>query len=214
MFSMVTFDDQITTSLQLHMPPAIHDALFLERLRAYYAKYRAFPSYQRLASCLGLASRSAVKKVLERFAKQGFVARNEDAHWIPGGRFFERTIALSSVAAGVPTLADDVGAESFAVDRWLVRAPAKTVFVPVQGDSMIDAGIHEGDVAVVERQTSAQTGQLVIALVDGQWTLKTLGEEGGTPVLFPANAAYAPIRPQANLQIGGIVVGILRRYGR
>lgn len=196
------------------MPPATNDALFLDRLRAYFAKHRAFPSYQRLARCFGLASRSAVKKVLERFAKQGFVARNEDAHWIPGERFFERAIALSSVAAGTPTPADDVSAEPFAIDQWLVRAPTKTIFVPVRGDSMIDLGIYEGDVAVVERETEAQPGQLVIALVDGQWTLKTLGQEGGAPLLLPANAAYAPIRPQASLQLGGVVVGILRRYGR
>lgn len=196
------------------MPPKTNDSQFLDQLRTYYAQHKAFPSYQRLALHLGFASRSAIKKLLERLCQQGFITRNAHAKWIPDKRFFERALSSTPVVAGMPTLAHDLAEEPLAIDQWFVRKPATTVLVPVTGDSMIDAGICEGDVAVVERQTSAEPGQLVIALVDGEWTLKTLGVEEGRHILLPANRAYSPIRPQWNLQICGVVVGLMRRYGR
>ncbi len=196
------------------MPPKTNDLQFLDQLRSYYAQHKAFPSYQRLATHLGFASRSAIKKLLERLRQQRFIERNAHTKWIPGARFFERALSQTPVVAGMPSLADDLAEEPLAIDQWFVRNPATTVLVPVTGDSMIDAGIYEGDVAVVEKQTSAEPGQLVIALVDGEWTLKTLGTEEGQPILLPANAAYSPIRPQSSLQICGVVVGLMRRYGR
>jgi DNA polymerase V len=79
---------------------------------------------------------------------------------------------------------------------------------------MIDAGIHAGDLLIVDRGLSAQTDQIVIAIVDGDFTVKRLGRLHGRPALIPDNQAYAPICLQEGqeLQIWGVVVGCVKKY--
>lgn len=77
---------------------------------------------------------------------------------------------------------------------------------------MIGAGILDGDAVVVEKQTSAKDGDLVIAIIDNEFTLKRLASELGRPVLRPENKAYPVIRPRRELEIFGVVVGLFRRY--
>ncbi|HNG55719.1 MAG TPA: S24 family peptidase, partial [Nitrospira sp.] len=98
------------------------------------------------------------------------------------------------------------------IDEYVVRDPAQTVLIPVKGDSMADAGINEGDLAVVERTVEAKDGDFVVAIVDNDYTLKELATERGLKVLKPHNSAYAVIRPKGKLEIFGVLVGIIRRY--
>jgi len=77
---------------------------------------------------------------------------------------------------------------------------------------MVDAGIHDGDVAVVEKRNLANTGDIVVAIVDGEFTLKTLDKERGKFILRPQNPAYPVIRPQGSLEIFGVLVGLVRKY--
>lgn len=79
---------------------------------------------------------------------------------------------------------------------------------------MIDAGIHDGDRIVVEMRTDARSGDIVVAMVDGEFTVKTLDIKRGKPVLLPANKDYPAIRPKGNLELVGVVVGLIRKYGR
>ncbi len=78
---------------------------------------------------------------------------------------------------------------------------------------MQEAGVLDGDIAVVEKTEAVATGDFVAALVDGELTLKELQYEKGSPVLIPHNNHYTPIRPQEELAILGVVKGIIRRYG-
>ena len=78
---------------------------------------------------------------------------------------------------------------------------------------MVDAGITDGDVAVVDRGLPAKPGDFVIAIVDNEFTLKELAMEKGQFVLKPHNKAYPVIRPQGTLEIYGVMVGLARRYG-
>ena len=77
---------------------------------------------------------------------------------------------------------------------------------------MIEAGIHDGDVAVVEKRNLANVGDIVVAIVDNEFTLKTLDRERGKYILRPANPAYPVIRPQGTLEIFGVLVGLVRKY--
>ncbi|QNM96467.1 LexA family protein [Chitinimonas koreensis] len=86
------------------------------------------------------------------------------------------------------------------------------MLIPIKGDSMIDAGIHPGDLAVVERRAAANVGDIVVAIVDDEFTLKTLAREAGQFVLQPANPAYPVIRPRGALEIFGVMVGLVRKY--
>lgn len=190
------------------------DPDYLGRLRDYYARWRSLPSYNRLADLLGLASRSAVGKVLVRLCDAGFLERTPDDMWVPTRRFFERPLADVRVPAGVPATLADAASDTLVVDEYLIDKPSQTVLVTVKGDSMIDAGIHTGDVVVVEKGVKAKPGDIVIAIVDNEFTVKTLAMERGKPVLRPANRAYPVIRPRGTLEIFGVVVGLARKYRR
>jgi repressor LexA len=81
----------------------------------------------------------------------------------------------------------------------------------VKGDSMLEVGILDGDLAVVEKRNTARRGEIVIAIVDNQFTLKRLDLERGHFVLRPENKAYPVIRPEGTLEIFGVMVGLVRK---
>jgi repressor LexA len=193
------------------MSESERDDLHLGRLQDYYANYRSLPSYARMGELLGFASKAAVSKLLSRLEKAGLLERVPDGQWVPTDRFFERGLSTQPVPAGIPIAARDMASDNFAIDRYLVEKPSETLLIPVQGDSMIDAGIHPGDLAVVERRPSANPGDIVVAIVDNEFTLKTLAREGRQFVLKPANPAYPVIRPQGSLEIFGVMVGLVRK---
>ena len=191
---------------------AINDHEHLATLQSYYAEHRVLPSYARLMSLLGFASKSAVKKVLERLEGMGMLERTPDGDWAPSERFFDRAIATQPVPAGMPISADSDVHEQITIDRFLIQQPNKTVLIRVKGDSMVDAGIHDGDLAVVERKTEATQGDIVVAVVDDQFTLKTLARDKDGYHLLPANPNYPVIRPNGKLEIFGVLVGLVRKY--
>ncbi len=191
---------------------ALHDHVHLATLQRYYAQHRVLPSYARLMEILGYASKSAVKKVLERLEAAGMLERTPDGDWAPTERFFERVVANEPVPAGMPVTTLDDGVEQMTIDRFLIQDPGETVLIRVKGDSMINAGIHNGDLAVVERRKNANVGEQVVAVVDDQFTLKTLGRDQEGYHLIAANPEYPVMRPNGKLEIFGVVVGLVRRY--
>lgn len=199
------------------MPPSdtARDIEYLDRLRDYYVDAKRIPPHQRICELIGFASKTAARKLLERLEKAGFVERTPDGDaWMPTPRFFERHLANTAVRAGAPDMIEQTPGEPFVIDQYLVREPSRTIMVPVKGDSMIDAGIHDGDLVVVERAKAAKSGDFVIAIVDSEFTLKELIVEKGKFVLKPHNPAYPIIRPQGQLEIFGVVTGLVRRFQR
>lgn len=193
----------------MRTPP--NDLEYLTRLQDYYARYRCIPAYERLCTLWGLSSRSAVSKVLERFRKQELVERTPDGDWIPSRSFFERLLAVQSVQAGLPATDLQSGVTPTLLDDLLVDTPSKTILLTVQGDSMSGANIFAGDVVIVERQESATAGEIVVALVDNELTVKRLAKDGEEWLLHPENPAFADIRPQGELKLVGVVTGLARR---
>lgn len=194
------------------MPTPNRDHEHLAKLRDYYADARRIPSQQRIADLLGF-SKAAARKLLERLEGHGFLDRTpDDDAWVPATRFFERPLANASVPAGQPVLANDVAGEPFYVDQYLIHRPSSTALIPVRGESMIDAGIHDGDIAVVDRSRAGKVGDFVVAIIDNEFTLKELAAERGRFILKPHNKAFAVIRPRGSLEIYGVMVGLVRRY--
>lgn len=194
------------------MKKSNNDPQYLATLQRYYAEHRVLPSYARMLSLLGFASKAAVKKVLERLEVVGMLERTEDGDWAPSERFFERAIATQPVPAGAPISTEADVHEHITIDRFLIRDPNNTVLIRVKGDSMVEAGIHEGDLAVVKRTTQVSPGEIIVAIVDDDFTLKTLARDKTGYHLLPANKNYSPIRPKGKLEIYGVMVGLVRRY--
>ncbi len=189
-----------------------NDTDYLAALQDYYAEHKTLPSFALIAQILGFKSKNAVTALVARLKLQGYLESAPDKRLKPGDRFFERTIAGSSVRAGFPSPATDDRHGTLTIDDYLVERPSKTVLIPVKGDSMIDAGIMPDDVVVVEKRQMANVGDMVIAIVDNEFTLKTLGRENGEFVLYPANKAYPTIRPRGQMEIFGVVIGQFRKY--
>lgn len=116
-----------------------------------------------------------------------------------------------AVAAGFPSPADDHLEGSLDLNDYLVKHPAATFFVRVSGDSMINAGIHEDDILVVDRSIEARHGKIIIAAVDGQLTVKRLHHKSGKTMLMPENDRYEPITisDEASMVIWGVVTNVI-----
>ncbi len=188
------------------------DTEYLGKLQDYFSQYRSLPSYAVIGELLGMASKSAVSALVKRLTLAGFVEMTPDRRLAPTKRFFERELADFPVPAGLPAAANDAMSESLTVDEYLIPRPSSTVLVQVKGDSMVEAGIHDGDIAVIEKRHAASLGDKVIAIVDGEYTMTTLAKDKHGFLLQPENAAYEPIRPQEGLEIFGVMVGLIRKY--
>ena len=188
-----------------------NDRSYLTTLQDYYARHRALPSYASIGGLLGLRSKSSVAALVARLKLAGFLDSTPDRRLAPTRRFFARPLAESPVRAGLAETVDDGEAEALTIDDYLIERPSSTVLIRVKGDSMMDAGIFDGDLVVVEKRPSAHKGEIVVAIVDNQFTLKRLDLEGGKFILRAENKAYAPIRPEGALEIFGVMVGLVRK---
>ena len=122
------------------------------------------------------------------------------------------------VPCGFPSPALDYASEELSLSDLMIRNPSATFFCEAMGDSMIDAGIYEGDTLIIDRGLEPHSGDIVLAYVNGDFTLKRLRVSKGVPELWPENEAggYPVIRPKADdeFHIEGVLRGICRRYKR
>jgi repressor LexA len=121
---------------------------------------------------------------------------------------------LGRIAAGKPLEAIEESEQFTLEDLLPVDLQSKGFLLRVQGDSMIEDHIADGDLVIVEPRNAARDGEIVVAIVDGEATLKRLYREGDAVRLQPANSRMAPImvRPPQRFEIRGVVKGVIRRY--
>lgn len=137
---------------------------------------------------------------------------NVDAVYAPDlSTRYALPVFLGRLAAGFPSPADDYIEGRLDLNRHLIKHPAATFFVRVSGDSMIDAGIHHGDLLVVDRSLDAVDGNVIVAALDGELTVKRLSKRGESLRLLPANADYQPIEilTQQTFEIFGVVTNVI-----
>jgi repressor LexA len=187
------------------------DQDYLAQLQDYYAAHRALPSLASLGNLVGLRSKSSSAALAKRLKMAGYLTSTPDRRLAPTERFFERVVA-DSVRAGLPQAANDTGHETLAIDAYLVPRPSRTILLVVKGDSMVEAGLMEGDHIVVDRGRPAVLGDIVVAIVDNQFTVKYLAKDKRGFFLKPGNPAYPPIRAEGELEIHGVVTGSFRKY--
>lgn len=157
-------------------------------------------------------SKNAASKLVTKLVELGVVEKGSDGRIVPVNLFDEIPL-LGSVQAGIPVDATEEQLDSLSIDEYLIRKREATFLLTVKGDSMIDAGIREGDLVVVERASTAKLGEIVVAEVDGEWTMKYLRRDSsGVYYLEPANEDFEDIYPEGEMRIGGIVRGVVRKY--
>ena len=141
---------------------------------------------------------------------------NVESFIIPAEQARVNPITLFShkVPAGFPSPADDHAEKRLDLNEYLIDQSESTFFVRIKGDSMIDAGILDNDIVIVDRSKSAAINDIVLASIDGEFTVKVLAKNSEGPYLMPANKEYKPIhiKSDSEFEIWGVVTGSVRKF--
>lgn len=182
-----------------------------EALAGFYSANKRMPSYSEMLKVFGLKSKNAAFKRVKALIKDGVVEKDGQGRLIPRALAKPARI-LGTITAGFPSPAEEELSDTMSIDEYLISNPQATYLLKVDGDSMIDAGIHPGDLVLIQKNLAPRTGDIVVAEVDGEWTLKYFSRESGRVVLKAANKKYPPIIPRQELVIAGVVIANVRKY--
>ena len=177
----------------------------------FYRQKGRMPSFSEIGEMVSLRSKNAVFKLVNKLEQLKFIERDEKGRLIP--RSIASTVKiLGTVEAGFPSPAEEELADTLSLDELLIQNPEATFLLKVSGDSMAEAGILPGDMVLVDKGQVPKSGDIVIAEVDGEWTMKYLKKRGDSVALIPANPRYKPIKPKKELKIAGVVTAVVRKY--
>ncbi|NLT49724.1 MAG: transcriptional repressor LexA [Ignavibacteria bacterium] len=182
------------------------------------------PTYREIGQHFGIASTFGVKRHLDALVKKGYVLYEENS---------SRTLTLTKnketsnseqltiqipvvgrVAAGYPIFSEENIEDSLTIDKNLIKYNSKCFALKVKGDSMINAGILENDIVIIFQQPTANSGEIVVALLNEESTLKRFIKEGNSAYLKPENISYPliPVTGREDFSIVGKVIGLIRKY--
>lgn len=180
-------------------------------LLSFYDREKRMPTYSEMTKLFGFKSKNAVARIVHKLIDAGMVTKDSLGRLLPASSFTE-TPLLGLVKAGFPSPSEDILETTMNIDNFLIQKKDKTYILEVDGDSMIDAHIADGDLVIAERADTAKDGQIIIAEVDGEFTMKYFRKRGSKVWLEPANKKFKPIYPEHDLQIRAIVKGVIRKY--
>ncbi|MBN1283341.1 MAG: repressor LexA [Proteobacteria bacterium] len=192
-----------------HTKPIDDDKL--DVLRRFWRMNRRLPTYSEMCRIFGYSSKNAAFRMARKLIDEGYIEKDDAGRLMPKSERLGIPL-VGYVQAGFPSPAEEELIDTLSLDEFLIDKPEASFLLKVSGDSMIDAGIHEGDLVIVERGTEPKSGDIVLGCVDGDWTLKYYRKAGGTVELVPANPKYPVIRPEEELTLGGVVRAVMRRY--
>ena len=202
------------------MPLTKRQKEILDHIEGFIEQHGYAPSFEEIASEFGYSSLATVHEHLSNLERKGYIrkAYNESrsielVHSTSGATVTELPL-LGAVAAGLPIEVIEQQ-ETLAVPSDMVPSGGESFVLRVEGESMIDEQIRDGDYIVVSSQKTASDGQMVVALVGGDSATvkKMYREPGGRIRLQPANPSMPPIIEDAsNVEIQGVVVGVIRKY--
>ena len=173
------------------------------------------PSYAEIASLSGFKSKNSAYKLVRSMVSEGLVERDSQGKVVPKKEFLtagQQLRLLGYVEAGFPSPAEEELTDTMTMDDYLVGNREATYLLKVQGDSMNGAGIMPGDMVLVERRSDAKDGDIVIAEIDHEWTMKFFRKRGSKVVLVPGNKKYPVIEPSDELKMTAIVKAVVRKY--
>ena len=179
----------------------------------FYHQRGRMPSFSEIGEMAGFRSKNAVFKFVNKLERLKVLERDAKGRLIPGAVIASPVKVLGTVEAGFPSPAEEELVDTLSLDDLLIQNRDATFLLKVSGDSMSGAGILPGDMVLIDKGRTPKSGDIVIAEVDDEWTMKYLRKRGDSVTLIPANPNYKPIRPKKELKIAGVVTAVVRRYG-
>src|SRR3989338_3827813 len=202
------------------MSPALtpHQRTVLTAIKEFQGKRGYSPSLADLAIAFGVRSKNAIAKVVNVLVRQGCIEKDPkgrikivDPKASRGESSEPLMLPLfGPIAAGFAAPVEEQAEEQVALMDMLVRDPSRTFLLRVKGDSMINAGIFEGDLVIVERGREPRVNDIVVGVLDGEFTLKRLAKEKGKFFLHAENPEYPNLYALGELQGAGVVKGMVR----
>lgn len=169
------------------------------------------PTYEEMLTLLAVRSKSVVHFWINKLLQEGILEKDKSGHLT-----FINSLAgiplAGEVSAGFPSPAEQELCDVISLDKYLITKPSVSFLLKVDGDSMIGAGIMQDDLVLVERDREPKTGDIIIAEVDGAWTMKYFHKKGEEVYLEAANPKYPIIKPVAEMRLNGVVTAVIRKY--
>ncbi len=187
----------------------LSDEEVLQFLCEFQRERRQMPSIREVAKHFGHNSPTSVQRAFARLLERGEIERDGHRYRLAESRLIPRGLPLvGRIAAGPPRAA--IEADEY-IDLGDAYDPTRHFGLLVQGDSMIEAHIVDGDIAVIRQQETCNNGDIVAAVIDGEATLKRFFRKRDHILLQPENSRLKPIKA-TNVEIRGVLVGLLRRF--
>ena len=195
---------------------------FIKFIEQFIYKYKHSPSYMEISKGLKMKSIGTVSWYVKTLEKKGIIKRNYGYNGKRAitinkekkSQFLNASISSSelipvydSVAAGFPSPAEDHMESSLDLNQHLIKHPSATFYVYARGDSMVSAGILDGDMLIVDRSLEATNDSIVVAVINGEFTVKSISKVNDELFLIPHNSSYDPIKvtEEMDFEIWGIV---------
>lgn len=169
------------------------------------------PTYTEMMRLFGFKSKNAVARLVDKFIDAGIVAKDHLGRLVANDSF-DNIPLLGLVKAGFPSDIAEESRDTVNLDEYLITKKDNTYMLEVDGNSMIDAHIADGDMVLVEKTDKAKDGQIVIADVDGEFTMKYFRKNGDKVWLEPANKDFKNIYPVTYMTITAVVKAVIRKY--
>ncbi|HNW71358.1 MAG TPA: transcriptional repressor LexA [Candidatus Paceibacterota bacterium] len=184
--------------------------IYQTKLESFYESNNRMPTYSEMLKLFNFKSKNAVAKIVDKLTEAGLVAKDHLGRLIPTETFGEIP-KLGLVKAGIPSDVEEIS-DTINLDNFLISNKSLTYMLEVDGDSMIDAHIEKGDMVLVEKTNQAKDKEIVIAEVDGEFTMKYFRRSGNKVWLEPANKNFKPIYPSRSLNILAKLKAVIRKY--
>lgn len=185
--------------------------VYQTKIATFYRQHRRMPSYAEIMKLVGVKSKNTVSYFITRLIDQGVITKDKKGKLIPK-HLFGNVKVLGTVEAGFPGPVEEETVDTMTIDEYLIENKEATFMLKVNGDSMKDAGIMPGDMVLVQRNLTPHDGDIVIAEIDSNWTMKYFRKSNGVIFLQPANQKYKNIYPAEELKIGAVVRAVIRKY--
>ena len=158
---------------------------YTNKIESFYSKEKRMPSYSDMMKLFGFKSKNAVYRLVKKLLDADLVAKDHLGRLMPP-KFFGEIPMLGLIKAGFPSAVDEELHETMNLEDLLIEKKESTYMLEVDGDSMIEAHIEEGDMVIIEKTDKAKDGQIVVAQIDGEFTMKYLRKKGEEMWLEPA----------------------------
>jgi repressor LexA len=196
-----------------------HQRTTLNYIREFQRKRGYSPSLSDLAVAFGVRSKNAIAKVVNALVREKHLEKDpkgrikilENEEVSTGVAAFSLPL-FGPIPAGFAAAAEEQAEELLTIEDYLVRDRNATFLLRVKGESMLGAGINDGDLVVVERGKEPRVNDIVVGVLDGVYTLKRLRRDKGKFYLQAENPDYPDLYAMDELQVAGVVRGVIRKY--